>query len=64
MIQEIVSPINAKISDGLWTRVVHVNCLHHRVIPQRADSPLSPTHISDAWQPPQIDHVIVSADSP
>ena len=62
-IQEIASPVNAKISDGLRTRVVHVNRLRHRVIPQRADAPLSPTHISDAWQPPQIDHVIVSADS-
>ena len=64
MIQEIVSPINAKISDGLRTRVVHINRLRHRVIPQWTDSPLSPTHTSDAWQPPQIDHVIVSADSP
>ena len=63
MIQEIMSPVDAKISDALWTRVVHVNRLRHRVIPQRADAPLSPTHISDAWQPPQIDHVIVSADS-
>ena len=40
MIQEIVNPVNAKISDGLRTRVVHVNRLHHRVIPQQADAPL------------------------
>ena len=63
MIQGILSPVNAKISDGLQARVVNVNRLHYRLIPQQVDSPLSLTHTSDAWQPQQIDHVIVSADS-
>ena len=64
-IQDIVSPINAKILDGQRTRVLHVNCLHHsRVIPQQVDPSCAPTKSINRWHPPQIYHVIVSADPP
>ncbi len=34
------------------------------MIPQQADSSCAPTIFNNMWHPPQIEHVIVSADPP
>ena len=64
--QEIHSLVNAKISDGQCIRLVHFNRICHRAIPQEADLSCAPTNTNDTytWQPPQIDHMIVSEDPP
>ena len=46
--------------DLRWTekKVVHINRLRHRVLPQQLDSNMSGNN-SVTWHPPQIDHVIL-----
>ena len=50
MIQEILSSINAKISDGQRSRVHHIYCFRHsQVIPQQVDPSCAPTKSNNRW---------------
>lgn len=57
IIRAVKSPVNMEISDGQRTKVVHINRIRHRVLPQQLDSNMSGND-SVTWHPPQIDHVI------
>ena len=67
IIQAVKSPVTVKISDGQRTKVVHVNRLRYRWIPQQSDSG-EETSISNSttttWQPPQIDQLILPPAPP
>ena len=62
IVKAIKSEVNLEISDGVRTKVVHVNRIRHRLQPQPGDD-ASPSSADDSeghnsWVPPQIDHFI------
>ena len=59
-VEEIMGPVNLKITDGKRTKVVHMNRVQHRVQPQGVteEVPLE-TSRAPEWCPPQIDHLEV-----
>ena len=67
IIQAVKSPVTVKISDPERIKVVHVNRLRYRWIPQQSD-PGEETSISNSttttWQPPQIDQLILPPAPP
>ena len=63
-IQEVKSSVNMKIHDGQRTKVVHVNRLRYRWIPQQSDLEHSSTSNRTSWQPPQVDQVILPPEPP
>ena len=56
---EITNPINAEITDGQTTEIVHMNRLHHHAQPQH-DSAQPKNIPHNPWAPPQIDHHVVT----
>ena len=66
-IQAVKSPVTVQISDGQRTKVVHVNRVRYRWIPQQSDSE-EETSIGNSttptWQPPQIDQLILPPAPP
>ena len=59
--------VTVRSSSMLDTALGHGSSLpriHGRVIPQHADPSCAPTKSNNRWHPPQIHHVIVSADPP
>lgn len=64
-IQEVMSSVNMKIHDGQRSKVVHVNRLRYRWIPQQSDlEEDSSLSNRTSWQPPQIDQVIIPPEPP
>ena len=59
-VEEIMGPVNLKITDGKRTKVVHMNRVQHRVQPQGVteEVPLETSRAAE-WCPPQIDHLEV-----
>ena len=53
-IKRIKSPVNVEITDGSRVRVVHINCIQHRLRPD--DTEVSPhnkeTGVPSSWNPP------------
>ena len=60
IVKAIKSEVNLEISDGVRTKVVHVNRIRHRLQPQPGDdaSPADDSEGHNSWVPPQIDHFI------
>ena len=60
IVKAIKSEVNLEISDGVRTKIVHVNRIHHRLQPQPGDdaSPADDSEGHNSWVPPQIDHFI------
>ncbi|KAL5491894.1 hypothetical protein EMCRGX_G017263 [Ephydatia muelleri] len=60
IVKAIKSEVNLEISDGVRTKVVHVNRIRHRLQPQPGDdaSPADDSKGHNSWVPPQIDHFI------
>ena len=56
----VSTKVNLEISDGVRTKVVHVNRIRHRLQPQPGDdaSPADDSKGHNSWVPPQIDHFI------
>ena len=64
-IQEVKTPVTMKITNGHYSKVVHVNRLRHRVQFQPEESEVRPQCSKDTpWNPPGIEHSIVEADAP
>ncbi|KAL5500253.1 hypothetical protein EMCRGX_G011778 [Ephydatia muelleri] len=60
IVKAIKSEVNLEISDGVRTKVVHVNRIRHQLQPQPGDdaSPADDSEGHNSWVPPQIDHFI------
>ena len=67
IIQAVKSPVTVQISDGQRTKVVHVNCVRYRWIPQLLDLEEEASvsnSTTPTWQPPQIDQLILPPAPP
>ena len=51
----VKNPVNVEISDGVRTKVVHINRVQHRVQPTNTNSSRH-DETTQLWQPPQIEH--------
>ena len=58
--------VNYEISDGVRNRIVHVNRLKQRIQPnvQRLHLQQDNQPVCQQWNPPSIDHIIESTDTP
>ena len=61
-IDEVKSPVMMKIANGQHSKVVHVNCLRHKVQLEPGEGNVSSKTIP--WSPPEIEHSIISMDTP
>ena len=57
-IQAVKSPVNMEIGDGERRKVVHVNRLRYRLLPQESDASIS-SGSSSTWRATEIDHIII-----
>ena len=64
-ISECKSPVTMTINDEEHFKTVHVNHLRHRIQlePDESSDFMSQTVMSP-WNPPQIEHSVISAESP
>ena len=51
---KIKNPVNAKITDGQTTKIVHINRLQHRKQPQHDTVPSDNTNTYTSWTPPKL----------
>ena len=55
-ITAVKGPLNMQISDGVVSKVVHVNRLRYRMQPTATDDPSQQKPLSTDWIPTQIEH--------
>ena len=63
-VQEIKSPVTMKITNGHHSKVVHVNRLRHRIQFQPDEGEDRQCSEGISWNPPEIEHSIIPADTP
>lgn len=66
-VKSVKTPLTLEITDGVKTKIVHVNCLRQRVVPNstNVEEPsgrvLQESHQN--WEAPQIDHLEIPAST-
>ena len=62
MVKSVKSPLSIEITNDKTAKIVHVNQLRHRLLPELPEA--SPGDAMQQWTPPTVDHVYIPLPAP